>query len=319
MKELFRELFIVDIGRLESLLFEKHVVKAGQDHTCHGNDITGRSLCDAGYAGGQLDELAIGIGEFYDGIVQPANDGREAVSMLPAESHLESLVIGNFVTNDGGDHIIRLVLSPFKKQFFAVFRIEILSGQEVFNDGGSGFAESVREDRAEGDIGDSEGILEPHLLTGALIDKLVAVTEKFPEFADFFARDVTGRDNVELEKVSDPHGILVISLLALNSPDVFRVGDDGMKVPFQDIKDGDPVFAGGFHADFGAVVFKEPVTAGSEVRVKSGETLFLISGDAFEISGGDTDSNKFFMDVHTGTVVVNNTQHKKPPFKRSRH
>ncbi len=28
----------MDIGRLESLLFEKHVVKAGQDHTRHGND-----------------------------------------------------------------------------------------------------------------------------------------------------------------------------------------------------------------------------------------------------------------------------------------
>ncbi len=30
----------MDVGRLESLLFEKHVVKAGQDHTGHDNDST---------------------------------------------------------------------------------------------------------------------------------------------------------------------------------------------------------------------------------------------------------------------------------------
>lgn len=30
----------MDIGRLEGLLFEKHVVKAGQDHTCNGNNGT---------------------------------------------------------------------------------------------------------------------------------------------------------------------------------------------------------------------------------------------------------------------------------------
>ena len=30
----------MDIRRLESLFFQEHVVKAGQDHTCYGNNGT---------------------------------------------------------------------------------------------------------------------------------------------------------------------------------------------------------------------------------------------------------------------------------------
>lgn len=36
-------------------------------------------------------------------------------------------------------------------------------------------------------------------------------------------------------------------------------------------------------------------------EVESGEPFFLVSGDAFEISSCDTDSNKFFANVHIGT------------------
>ena len=129
-------------------------------------------------------------------------------------------------------------------------------------------------------------------------------------------RDVTGGNDVELEKVGDPHGIFVIGLLPFDSPDVFRVGDNDVETAFKDIENGNPVFAGGFHTDLGASVFEEPFAAGDEVGVEGGEPLFLISGDAFEVSSGDTDGNELFVDVHTGTVVVNNTQHKKASFQK---
>lgn len=201
----------MDIRRLESLLFQEHVVKAGQDHTgygnngplmsaaflnaiifdpeirvllvldgskgtldqqglkvgtdpgdpaaflltgaliilrgktgpgaemfsgfeyCHicpnlSNDITGGGLCDAGNVRGQLDQVIIGAGEFYDGIVQPANDRIKIVCMLTAELYLESLVIGDLVADNGSNDIIRLILSPFEEELFTVFRIKILTG-----------------------------------------------------------------------------------------------------------------------------------------------------------------------------------------------
>lgn len=46
--------------------------------------------------------------------------------------------------------------------------------------------------------------------------------------------------------VGDPHGNFIVGLLALNSPDIFRIGDDDMEVCFEDIEDGNPVFTGGF-------------------------------------------------------------------------
>lgn len=225
--------------------------------------------------------------------------------MLPTEFELEGLVVGNFITNDGSNDIISLILSSLDKKFAAVFGIKILPGEKILDDSGSGFAEGVIEDGSEGDVGDGERILEPHLLVGALADKLLAVAEKLPELADFLHRNVTGRNDVELEEVSDPHGVLVVGLLSLDSLDVFRVGDNDMEMTFQDIENGNTVFTGGFHTDLRAVMTKEPVTAGFEVRAKGGEPLFLISGNALEVSGGDTDSDKLFVYVHIGTVVVN--------------
>lgn len=168
-----------------------------------------------------------------------------------------------------------LSLARRRNSFFAVFKVEVLCGKQIVNDGGSRLAESIRKNGAKSDVGDSKGILEPHLLAGALIDELVAVTEKFPEFTDFLHRDITGRDDVELKKVGNPHSILVVRFLPLNSPDVFKVCDNDMEMCFEHIKNGDPVFASGFHADLSVAMTQKPVTAGDEVRVESGEPLFL--------------------------------------------
>lgn len=47
--------------------------------------------------------------------------------MFPAEFNLESLVIGKFITKNGGDNIISLILSPSKEEFFTVLRVEDLA------------------------------------------------------------------------------------------------------------------------------------------------------------------------------------------------
>lgn len=166
--------------------------------------------------------------------------------------------------------------------------------------------------------GNNGALMAAALFNPVILDSEIRVLLVF-ELTDLLDGVVAGRDDVELVKVGDPHGIFIVGLPACNSPDVFRVGDNDMDVFFEVIKDEDSVFTSGFHADLRTVMPQEPVTAGNEVRVEGGEPLFPIRGDAFEVSSCDTDSNKFFVDVHTGTVVVNDTQHKKPPFKRSRY
>lgn len=73
---------------------------------------------------------------------------------------------------------------------------------------------------------------------------------------------------------------------------------------FKDIENGNPVFASGFHANLRAVMLKKPVAAGFEVRVEGSEPLFLIRGNAFEISSGDAGSDKVFVGDSTLSPVL---------------
>jgi hypothetical protein len=79
---------------------------------------------------------------------------------------------------------------------------------------------------------------------------------------------------------------------------------------FKDVENRDPILAGRLHADFGATILQEPIPAGLEIRIKGGELFLFVRSNPFKISGGDTDGDKFLMNVDTGTMVVNNTQHK---------
>lgn len=67
---------------------------------------------------------------------------------------------------------------------------------------------------------------------------------------------------------------------------------------FQDIKNGNPVFAGGFHTDLHAVVVKEPFFKSFEVRIESGKLLLDIRSNAVIVCNSDGSDKQFFMDVH---------------------
>jgi len=70
-----------------------------------------------------------------------------------------------------------------------------------------------------------------------------------------------------LEQVGNPLGILLVSLLALDRPDIFRMGKDDMDMVFKDIENRDPVLAGRFHADMKALVFEKPVTESGQICI----------------------------------------------------
>jgi hypothetical protein len=45
------------------------------------------------------------------------------------------------------------------------------------------------------------------------------------------------------------------------------VGKDDMNIVFEDVENGDPVFAGRFHTDMMAVIFEKPVTESDQVGI----------------------------------------------------
>lgn len=76
---------------------------------------------------------------------------------------------------------------------------------------------------------------------------------------------------------------------------------------FQNVKNGNPVFAGGFHADVMTAMFKKSVTKRYNVGVvgrKSPNGISSFEGNGVSCTNGG--NYGFFMDVQAGTGKVNN-------------
>jgi len=74
---------------------------------------------------------------------------------------------------------------------------------------------------------------------------------------------------------------------------------------FQKVKDGNPVFPGGFHAHIKAVVINQPLLELENGIVKSGKSLFGIVGSD-SLSSNDCGDEKSLMHIDTTADRVNN-------------
>ena len=82
---------------------------------------------------------------------------------------------------------------------------------------------------------------------------------------------------------------------------------------FQDVVDGNPVFACGFHADIPAVVFGKPPSAQTQVTGKGGEPPAFVGSNALLICGSDTGNKKALVDIHSTADRVNDFEHNTSP------
>jgi len=74
---------------------------------------------------------------------------------------------------------------------------------------------------------------------------------------------------------------------------------------FQKVKDGNPVFPGGFHTHIKAVVINQPLLELENGIVKGGESLFGIVRSN-SLSRNDCGDEKSFMHIDTTADRVNN-------------
>ena len=156
---------------------------------------------------------------------------------------------------------------------------------------------------------EESAMLETVFLAAAVANQLLAVSEQFPQSTDFLTGNVTGRNDVKLKKIGNPGRVFIICFLSFDSADIFGIGNNGMAGIFQDIKNRNPVFAGGFHTDLCAVMAKEPIFQSFEVGIKHGEPLFDIRSNAAVICNGDSCDHKFFVDVDAVADKVFDRQH----------
>ena len=80
-----------------------------------------------------------------------------------------------------------------------------------------------------------------------------------PKNTDFLARNITAFDKSKTEQISNPFRIFCIIFVAFHRLYPFRIGNDNVDIIFQKIKDRNPVFTCGFHADIMAIIVEKPL------------------------------------------------------------
>lgn len=82
---------------------------------------------------------------------------------------------------------------------------------------------------------------------------------------------------------------------------------------FEDIEHGNPVFAGGFHADLSAVVLLKPCSEVSQALGEGRETSFIVLGSAVIVRDANAGKDKVLVNVETAAVVKKYFEHGVPP------
>jgi len=111
-----------------------------------------------------------------------------------------------------------------------------------------------------------------------------------------------------LEKVGDPFGIFLVRLLALDCPNILRVGQNDMDMVFKDIEDRDPILACRLHADMTAIVLKKPIAECEEAGVQGGKRLLRIRCDVVLVRGSDGTGNRPLVHINATTDGVDDFQ-----------
>ena len=130
--------------------------------------------------------------------------------------------------------------------------------QQLTDNGGRALAEHVTEHVIQFEVGDRETVLGTVLLSRGIPDELLIVAAQVTQLTNILRRDKAAANQIVLEKVGDPHGIFLIRLLAFDGFDELGMRNDDMEVLFKDVVNGEPILAGGLHADIRAMVLLEP-------------------------------------------------------------
>lgn len=113
--------------------------------------------------------------------------------------------------------------------------------QQLTDNGGRALAEHVTEHVIQFEVGNGETVLGAVLLSGSVPDELLVVTAQVAQLANILRRDEAAANQIVLEKVGNPHSILLIRLLALDGFDELGMRNDDVEVLFKDVVNREPI------------------------------------------------------------------------------
>ena len=74
-------------------------------------------------------------------------------------------------------------------------------------------------------------------------------------------------DKIKFVEVSNPFRILFVRFLAFNGFDILRMCKADINVIFEIIKNRNPIFTSGFHADVITIILDQPVVKPLDIQV----------------------------------------------------
>ena len=176
--------------------------------------------------------------------------------------------------------------------------------KDIFGNGAGTLSEHIREHIVQFEVGDSETVLCAVLLAGNHIRQLPAVADKIAKLTDIRRGNEGRLDHVAHEEVTDPSGILAVGLVSFLRLGVLRVSKNDMEGLFQNVVNGDPVLAGRFHTDIGALVGLKPERQPLKVFGERREASFMIHSALIVVGNPDAGVDPGFVDIESTAVFT---------------
>ena len=136
--------------------------------------------------------------------------------------------------------------------------------------------------------------------------ELETVSYQITQLTNVSRRNKGRLDHATHIQITDPFGILTVSLIPLHRLGIFGMGKRNPKVMLlQDIENRDPVFAGRFHADIVAFVLCKPVTQLIQSSCKGRKASLLVLSSVAGIGDAYTGIDPCFVDIESTAVGFN--------------
>ena len=192
--------------------------------------------------------------------------------------------------------------------------------KKIIHNGWGGFSKWISEDTVNTDTWNSHTILVAVFLSGTHIGKFETISGKLTESPDISRWNKRSFNDIKAKKIGNPFCITFVSFLTLYGFDILGMSKDNVHMRLKDVKNRDPVFTGGFHADMQTVIREKPVTHSCNLWIVGGEGFHFISCfQSDRIRNADSSNNRFFVNIQPSTDKVFHFKiHVIPPFKESK-
>jgi len=176
-----------------------------------------------------------------------------------------------------------------------------LAGENGLEDGQAGDAGDIADDVVQGEVHLLEGLLEVQHVAGGGAAVVVAQAQIGTQDTDVIAGPEGGGEQAVGVELLEPLAVAHIGFAAGEVFDVSGVDEfDGQAGAFEDLKEGNPINAGGFHDHGIDAAGLEPVGQGVEIGGEGGK-----DADGFGVAvSGHTDVMLGGADVDAGGVEV---------------